>query len=222
MIKIVIVAFVGTIIEILCLLFGNSYELFLLLVHLFEIPLLIGFVLEERNQMFRIIIHGYFFIMLINAVLEMLWNWFGEYGNYMFCLCISCGLVYIGLQIYLNDNKMKKGIFPIEIFHSGRRICAYGFYDSGNCLLDPYSQKGVHIISEQLWKKIGLDTEIPVLVPYQALVSKEGMIKVYYVEELVIGTEREKKKWSMCPLGVTKENLFKEGQYEIILNEEVF
>lgn len=222
MLKIVIAAFIGTVIEILGLLFGNSYELFLLLVHLFEIPILIGFVLEERKQMFRIIIHGYFFIMLINAVLEVLWNWFGEYGNYVFWLCITCSLVYIGLRMHLSNSRMKKGIFPIEIFHLGRRISSYGFYDSGNRLMDPYSQKGVHIISEQLWKKIGLDTEKAVFVPYQALGNDEGIIKVYYVDEFLLGDEGETKKWNKCPVGVTKENLFKEGQYEIILNEEVF
>lgn len=221
--KIILAASIGTIVEIIGLLFGNSYHLFLLLVHVFEIPFMILFVIgKERRQVLRIIIGGYFFLMLINGVLEALWNWFGEYENYVFLLSVSCGFAYIGVRIYLNERRMEKGIFQIEILHDGKQISTYGFYDSGNQLVDPYTKKGVHIISEQLWKRIGLEQESAVLVPYQALGKEDGIIKVYYVEELFIVDERQQKKWFKCPVGVTKENLFNEQKYEIILNEEVF
>ena len=221
--KIIFAACVGTLLEIVGLLSGNSYNLFILLIHIIEIPFMMKIVLgKEYKQMFPTIISGYFFIMLINAVLEMLWNWFGEYGNYIFWLGISCALIYVGFHIYSNYKRLQKGIFSVEITHGNKRISTYGFYDSGNQLIDPYTKKGVHIISEHLWKKIGLDKENAVLVPYQALGNADGMVKVYYVEEFVVGDEKQRKRWSNCPLGVTKENLFKEGKYEIILNEEVF
>ena len=221
--RIVFVAFLGTFIEIVGLFGEGSYNMFLLLVHLLEIPFMMRLVLgKEHRNMLRVIITGYFFIMVINAVLEVLWNWFGEYGNYVFLLGASCSLVYMGVRIYQNYSRIQKGIFPIEIMNKGNQIFTYGFYDSGNRLIDPYTQKGVHIISEQLFKRIGLDNENAVLVPYQALGSEEGMVEVYYVEEMRIEGERQRKSWKKSPVGVTKENLFKEGQYEIILNEEVF
>jgi len=220
-VKLIVAALIGTFFEIFGLFFGNSYNLLLMLVHLLEIPCMTYIVLgKERKQMGKVIIAGYFFVMVINGVLEVVWNCFGEYGNYICLLCVSCGVVYIGVRLYLNYNRMQKGIFPVEVFHGKKRIVTYGFYDSGNRLIDPYTQKGVHIISEQLWKKVGLDTENAVLVPYQALGNENGIVKVYYVEELIIG--EEKNSCFNCPVGVTKENLFKEQKYEIILNEEVF
>lgn len=222
-IRIIIAAGVGTIIEIIGLFFGDSYYVFLLLVHVLEIPCMVWVILgKEKKQIVRIMICGYFFLMLINSVLEVLWNWFGEAGNYVFMLCASCGFVYIGICAYLNERKMRKGIFPVEIFHYKKRFTSYGFYDSGNRLIDPYTQKGVHIISEQLWKQMGLEKEAGVLVPFQSLGNEEGVVKVYYVDELVIGVGKERKKWHRCPFGVTKDNLFEGKKYEIILSEEVF
>lgn len=117
---------------------------------------------------------------------------------------------------------MQKGIFLVELLHREKRVVTYGFYDSGNRLKDPYTGKGVHIISEQLLKRLELNRDNVVLVPYQALGSESGMVEVYYVDELVLEGEKQKKSWKKCPLGVTKENLFKESKYEMILNEEVF
>ncbi len=229
--KIILAALAGTITEIAGLFLGNSYYVFLILVHVFEIPLMIGFLLgKERQQWIKVIITGYFFVMAINAVLEILWNYFGAYGNYVFWLCASCGLVYMGIRMYRNYSRIQKGIFPVEMFHNGNHLFTYGFYDSGNRLVDPYTQKGVHIISEELFQKIGLDKEHAVVVPYRALGNEGGMLEVYYVENFIIGDGKQRKSWKKCPMGVTKENLFKENfkgdfkgkKYEIILNEEVF
>ena len=184
---------------------------------------MIGFVLgKDRAQIIRVVIAGYFWVMVTNAVLELLWNYFGEKGNYLFVLIISSVVVYVGIRIFDNYKKIQKGIFPIEIVHEGRRVDTYGFYDSGNQLKDPYTGKGVHIISKQLMDQLKLEKALAVLVPYQALGNEDGMVTVYYVDEVIIGTQKQRKSWKKCPLGVTKENLFKGNKYEMILNEEVF
>jgi stage II sporulation protein GA (sporulation sigma-E factor processing peptidase) len=228
--KIVLVAGLGTVIEILGLMAGNSYNVFLLLVHVLEIPLMIYLLCgKERVQLLRTIITGYFFVIVINGILELLWNWFGEHGNYVFYLCMACGFVYVGTRIWQNYNRIQKGIFQVEIKHKERMVSTYGLYDSGNQLTDPYTQKGVHIISEQLIKKLGvlkeedeIEETASAYIPYQALGNENGIIKVYYIDELFIAGETQKIRVEKCPLGVTKENLFKEQKYEMILNEEVF
>lgn len=221
--RIVFVAGLGTIIEIVGLVLGNSYNLFLLLVHILEVPLMILFVLrKERNKIWKTIVSGYFFVMLINAVLEMLWNWFGTLGNYVFFLCISCGLVYIGIRIYQNYSRMQKGIFPVEIMHEGKSVFVYGLYDSGNRLKDPYSQKGVHIISPDIILQFELDTSQEVYIPYQALGNEQGLIRVYYLEYIRIQNEQKFVKYEKVPVGVAEESLFQSKRYQVILNEEVW
>lgn len=221
--KIFVASGIGTIIEIAGLVLGNSYNLFLILVHVLEIPFMMRFVLgKKRKQIWKVIITGYFFIVLINGVVEWLWNWFGEQASFVLLLILACGMTIIAVRVWQNYNKMQKGIFQVELLHKDTYISTYGFYDSGNRLKDPYTQKGVHIVSEMLMKRLGLEKENSVLVPYQALGNETGMIEVYYVDELVIEGENERVHLEKSPLGVTKDNLFKERKYEIILSEEVF
>lgn len=224
--KIVLAAFLGTIIEIIGLsmvsFIGMPYALFLLLTHAFEVPCMIRFVLRRGRQIKRVIITGYFFVMIINAVLELLWNWFGAYGRYLFLLCASCGGVYIGLCIYQNYGRMQKGIFPVELFHSGKTIFTYGFYDSGNRLKDPYTQKGVHIVSEKIVKQFSLELQKEVYVPYQALGKEQGLLKVYYLDGIKILKEQEIIEFEKVPVGEAEESLFQNKKHQMILNEEVW
>ena len=236
--KICLVSLVGTMLEIAGLLLGYSYDVFTICVHLFEVPLMVWFVLgKERRHIMRVIVTGYVFIMLINGVLEILWNQFGQNGSYLFFLLFSYGAVGVGVRMYRNYTKMQKGIFQVELLHQGKRVQVRGFYDSGNRLKEPYTGKGVHIVSERVATELEItqeekeafvkepserSTNTHVYVPYQALGNEEGMLEVYYIDELIIEGEKGRVSLQKSPLGVTKDNRFEGKNYEIILNEEVF
>ena len=219
--KIVAAAFGGTIIEIAGLVLGSSYSMFLTLVHLLEIPLMMIFILgKERRNMLRVIVSGYFFVMLINGVLEILWNWFGQSGLYFLLLCIACVTVGIGVHIWMNQQKMKKGIFPIELEHRQNHIFTYALYDSGNQLRDPYSGKGVYIISEKLVMQLSLQEQNEVYIPYQSLGNEQGLIKVYYLEHMRIQKDQTLIEKELVPVGTAEETLFQNKKYQVILHEE--
>lgn len=238
LLKICLASGIGTILEIIGLLMIGSYNAFVICTHLFEVPVLVRFVLgKEKQGMMRVIVSGYFFMILINGVLEALWNQFGESGGYIFFLFFSCGIVIAGVRIWQNYRKMQKGIFQVQLFHQGRQIQTNGFYDSGNRLIDPYTGKGVHIVADQMLiplmmkndKEIvaGCDasadsTKGAVYIPYQSLGNETGMLEVYYIDELIVEGEKGRIRIKNCPMGVTKDNLFEGKNYEIILNEEVF
>jgi len=220
--KICLASGVGTIFEIVGLMLVNNYNLFLLLVHMLEIPIMfIGLAVKEKRQLFQLIISGYFFTILINGVLEALWNQFGERGSYIFYLIFSCGAVIVGVCIWHNYTRMQKGIFRADILHRGNRVQIQGFYDSGNRLMDPYTKHGVHITSEQLMQRIG-ELDVPVYIPYKSLGNEADLLEVYYIDELIVEGEKQKISIKNCPLGVTKDKLFEGKKYQIILNEEVF
>ena len=220
--KICIASASGTVVEIVGLLLGVSYNLFIIGVHIFEVPLMVWFVLRKnRRNMMRVIVTGYFFTMLINAILEALWNQFGESGSYLFYLLFACGAVIVGTRMYRNHARIQKGIFQVELVQTGKRQRIKGLYDSGNRLIDPYTGKGVHIVSRRVWEACKKEIE-PVYVPYQALGNESGMLEVYYIDELIVEGKTERSIIHNCPVGVTKDNLFEGKEYEIILNEEVF
>lgn len=228
--KIGIASFVGTLVEIIGLLFLGNYSIYVVLVFFIQIPFMTGFVLgKEKKRSLHIMLNGYFFMILVNGVLEALWNYFGEYGSFLFFLLFSCSTVVVAVRIWRNYNQMQKGIFSVELLHGGNRIQEKALYDSGNHLKDPYTGDGVHIISGTTADKLGIGRKemtnvdsYPVYVPFQALGIEKGVLEVYYIEALIVEGEKGRITIQNCPLGVTKENLFEGKNYQIILNEEVF
>ena len=220
--KIMLASFLGTCVEVIGLMIGNSYHFFLFLVHLLEIPFMMRFVLgKKRKQTLWVMITGYFFVIVVNGVVEILWNCFGQHGWYLLLLCMASSIVYVGVRIWQNYHQMKKGIFSVEILHQGACIHTCGFYDTGNCLKDPYTGKGVHIVSEKLLSQFPIEHQKEVYIPYQALGNKEGLVKVYYVDIIKIQKDYEVLKKEMVPVGIAEEKLFENKEYQIILNEEI-
>ena len=150
-----------------------------------------------------------------------MWNLFGTYGWYFLLISIASGIVSIGLRIWQNYHQMKKGIFSVEITHQGTCIHTNGFYDTGNCLKDPYTRKGVHIISEKLLSQFSMEHQKEVYIPYQALGKEEGLVKVYYLDSIKIQRDYEVLETEMVPVGIAEEKLFENKEYQIILNEEI-
>lgn len=221
--KLIFAAFLGTCTEIAGLMLGNSYQMFLLLVHLLEIPFMVRFVLgKECKHMLRVIITGYFFIIVVNGVLEILWNRFGKQGIYVILLCAACGIVYLGVRIWQNYNHMEKGILQVEILHDGNVLQAKGFYDSGNLLKDPYTGKGVHILSEKMLTGLIREGQEAVYIPYQSLGNEQGLIKVYYIEHIRIQKKQEIMEIQKIPVGAGGEELFQNKAYQMILNEDIW
>ena len=221
-IRIGIVSCLFTFLEIIGLLSGISYSMFLTVINLFEIPVMLSIVLgKEKGKIYKLLLMGYFFTILINGVLEALWNQFGEGGSYIFYVLFSCGTVVVAGCIWKSYSKAKKGMFIVELWNHENVVQAKGLYDSGNQLKDPYTGKGVHIVSAELLKKLVKEQKKPVYIPYQALGNPEAMLEVYYIDKMGIELDKQKKIIENCPVGVTKDNLFEGKIYEIILNEEV-
>lgn len=221
--KILLASFLGTVVEISALLYGSTYAIYIAVVHLLEIPLMMFYVLgKQRRKMLWVIVTGYFFTMVINGVLEFLWNMFGEHGGYVFFLLIACGAVCAGVRLWQNYKRNEKGIFQIELVCAEKSMFTYGFYDSGNKLKDPYTGKGVHIISRRLLDKLAISQETKVCVPYQALGNAQGILDVYYIDSMKIYGTSDIIEQQKIPVGVAEEKLFEGKKYEVILNENVW
>lgn len=221
--RLVAAAIIGTLFEIIGLLYIGNYMLFLLLAHLIEVPCMVLF-LERKNkeQLIKNILWGYFFTMIINAVLEAFYNIFGQNGHYFILLILSCGVVVIGTTYFLHWKKQTKGVYDVELKQGDICVRRKAFYDSGNHLKDPYTQKGVHIISEKLMKELSITEEKKVYIPYHSLGNENGLMDVVYLDEILIYGSKETVKQQKIPVGITKEDMFFDKSYEMILNEEVF
>lgn len=221
--RIISIAALGTFFEIIGLLYIDSYSFFLIVVHLLEIPCMLFFLQgKDRKQLRKGIILGYLFTMMINSLLEVFWNAFGEKGHYLILLLLSCAVVVFGTIHYLQRKKYTKGVYSVELVHGEISVMVKAFYDSGNRLQDPYTKKGVHIISEKVLKELSLVEENKVYIPYTSLGNSNGVMEVYYIDFLHIYGPKNTIEQQKIPIGAATEDLFLNKSYEMILNEEVF
>lgn len=222
-IRIMVIAASGTLFEIAGLFFAPNYEIFMAIVHLIEVPgMMILLLRKQWEYLWRGIVSGYFFVLVINGVVEILWNLIGYGWLYPMLVFAGNAIVVVLAHFLLKRWRMHKGIYPVDIHRPEIIWTTKGYYDSGNRLKDPYTGKGVHIISAQLAEKLELTKENKVCIPYQSLGNTEGLIDVYYVENVRIKKESQWIEQGKVPLAVTEDSLFSGKGYEMILNEEVW
>lgn len=223
LLRINLICFLATVSEIVFLVVFSNYTMFGLFVYLIEIPTMMVFLIQKKTKQRR---KGYLcgcvFTILINGTLEALVNLFGETAHYLGLLVLSCFIVILGTLHMLRQKNVQKGIVAVELFHGGTICRVHAYYDSGNCLKDPYTGKGVHIASEQVLSKLVQVEDKKVCIPYQSLGNETGLLDVYYIEKLQVHSEKGIIELQKIPLGVTNENLFEGKQYEMILNEDIW
>jgi hypothetical protein len=79
----------------------------------------------------------------------------------------------------------------VQIANVDELVRAY--YDSGNCLLDPYGQRPVAIASQEVLSRAAGHLGKALLIPYYALGNDEGMIVAYPCDEITVWEEKDGK-----------------------------
>ena len=220
-IKVILVAFLGTTLEVIVLLLIRPYVLFLILVYILIMPFSIRLLLPKEDKNLLVYSVCYiFYTLILNGVVECLGNYWEESQTFIEIVLISGSSVLIMYKIWSQYHKNQKGVYQIKIKHKGKEIFSQGYYDSGNCLKDCYSQKSVHIISKDLLEQVITGDEASVYLPFQSLGKVDGLIKVIYIDEMLIYAEKV-IKLEKVPVGIADDNLFQEKSYKVILNEGV-
>ncbi len=222
-IKSMVIAAIATISEILGLFLCPNYNLLLSIACLIEVPLMVFVLLGfQKNYLLRGIVLGYLGTLVMNGVIELLWNYLGTVWWYpSLVLAAVIGSLW-GIKWAYTYIKMQKGIYRIELQKGDQSYVGRGFFDSGNSLKDPLTQKGVHIIRKSVAVHLGFAEGECVCIPFQSLGQEHGLIPLFYVDKVSImrpeGTVIQEKS----AFAVASDSLFTGKYYEIILNKEVW
>lgn len=221
-IKIPIAAAMGTVMEILGLMYGGSFSFFVGMVYVMEMPLIFFFLLGKIGKIWiRVSVWAWLFVMFVNGVVEVLYIWGGQKGHLTGIVVVSCLAVFIGGKQFLEYQRQQKRIFSVELIHKDKIYRIQGLYDSGNQLKDPYSGKGIHIISLKLSQKMHITEDKQMLVPYRSLGNENALLAVYYLERIIIYGDKEKVEQWNVPIGVEEKGTIL-GAYDVLLNENVW
>ena len=96
-----------------------------------------------------------------------------------------------------------------------------GYLDTGNSLYDPSDNRPVHIVSENLWKKLwSPDTDCK-RIPFRTIGNPLGILDVMEIEQIEIQKEGGAKKRLSKPLIARAPfKMTKDGSYEVLLHKE--
>ena len=91
--------------------------------------------------------------------------------------------------------------------------------DTGNCLTDPLSGEGVHVLDCDFYHQVMKEAMEFRYIPYRS-VHGSGIMKVFRIRKMCV--EINEKEWIESPLiGVSESPISGEGDYQLILNCKV-
>ena len=193
-------AFIGSISIILIFININNITLFLLkiIISIIMIISTFGFNNIFRNTFYfyllSIILGGIFYLLDIN-----LFN-INNYYNYLFLIILSPIIIYLIVVEYLKRKRINNIKYKIIIKYKNISINTYGFIDTGNCLKDPYFNKSIILIDNNI------NIDKPILVPFKTI-NNNGFINCFKPDKLIINN----KLFSNYLIGISNKKINLEG-----------
>lgn len=221
--NLVLGALIGSIVETLLLLLSANYTAFTILSQIILVPLILWMELKKHPAVSkrRAVLISYTTVFLFIGATNAM-----EYVFHLDAITqTGIGAIAIIVETILLEFErgiqVQKCLYQVELGNAGKQIWETAFYDSGNCLRDPWKHRAVHIVSESLLQKLQLIDPV-LLVPYQSLGNKDGVLEVYEAEWIIVLSKGKAKRLTNVLLGKAEESLLKSKQYQMILHESVF
>lgn len=146
-----------------------------------------------------------------------------SYTCLTFFICMAgiyCGGRMIG-SFLLREQRLKRELYEVILRDQGNSVEVTALLDSGNRLYEPYSHQPVHVISEEIAKKMRKNCNQMVIIPFHSIGAKRGLMQGFRIDEMEIRKDGRlvrclKRPW----LGVSRQPLSVRHQYEMLLHGE--
>lgn len=114
-------------------------------------------------------------------------------------------------------------VYETVVGFQGRTLRVKGLLDTGNQLRDPVFQKPVSILTEQMKQELCGDKEpLYQMIPFHSLGKPNGLMPAFFADYLCIRRRDGREKRIERPLlGVTKEPLSSQKEYDMILHPDL-
>lgn len=156
---------------------------------------------------------GGFFLMMGSIIIKQI--------PYI-CLGISGYLFLLGVISYIR-NQMQKTchFYEVVLFQQEKRIKVNALLDTGNQLIEPYTQKPVHVVTKEIYEKLKNQDTNQLYIPFQTVGVSSGLLPGIRIDAMEILQHGELKKRLEKPwLAMSKEMISTNQKYEMLLNSK--
>lgn len=165
-----------------------------------------------------------FLLMYVALFLEGgFWQWVyytvakGRY--YELCLFSTAVPMVFFCYILRRKRKSVQTFYNVRIVHRGKELRVKALYDTGNRLWDPYVNRAVHVVDEEIFAALGGRAENPVrLIPFASVGQKNGLMETFTAESMYVAQEDGEIQLTPVVLAVAEQGVFKARVYQMILH----
>ena len=145
-------------------------------------------------------------------------------SSLLFVVAIAGYYLFLGIWNFISYvQRWNRYHCDVELQLTGRVCRVRGMIDTGNGLRDPISGMPVSIIDKKTARKLLQEEDVKNVryIPYKTIGKKEGVLPIFRIDRLCVHGEIS------CiietPLiGVCEEEISTGGEYEMILNPNLF
>lgn len=217
-------ALCGAVFSAVFLLFGPGYGWAVAGQALILVPLMLylSFGWNGKRAFFLRIGVSWLSIVILNGVASALQNLIGLTCLTFYACIVVLMLARVLTELLIVAVKRQSRMYPTVFTQGAVSVACMGLFDSGNLLSIPDSGEPVHIVSPAVVHKLGIDdAEGLRLIPFHALGTEQGWIRVTQVQKLTVRVGKEEKVYCGAWLGVAEETLLAGKSYQAILHSSL-
>ena len=99
--------------------------------------------------------------------------------NYLVLIVLSPLILIVFIKDFIKCKNINTFKYLVEIKYNNFNIKTYGIVDTGNCLTDPYKNRGVILID------YNVIIDNPIYIPFKTI-NSTGIIKCFIPDKLII------------------------------------
>ncbi len=197
----------------LLILFLDLTSLKLLLLKL-VISIILILVTFGRKDFFKNLLYFYLLSIILGGTLYLLDITFSYkntglvfvrnsyFFNFILLVIASPLIIYLYIKEHLSYKVKLTNKYNIEIYLNQKRYCFEAILDTGNNLTDPYKNRPIILLDQEL----SYGRKKPIYVPYKAL-NTEGVVLCILPDKVIVNN----KEFKNCLLGFSKDKFSLNG-----------
>ena len=196
-----------------------------MLFHVFVNTFMIRVGLKIKNM--RSFVKAYVFLyiggFLLGGIMHVV-NQYIRMGSLFLAIAIGGYYVVSKLWDFITSvQKINQYHCKIDLYWRTKKCQVNGIIDTGNGLRDPISNQPVSILDKDIARQFLGEERLDQIryIPYHSIGKKEGVLLAIKIDKMFVCGEKE--YWIEEPLiGVSEEMISTEGEYQMILNPNLF
>ena len=197
----------------------------LILFHVFVNTCMIrvGLKIKSIRSFLKAIIMLYIGSILLGGIMEV-FRQYVRVGSFFLVVAIIGYYFVLGIWKFVSYmQRWNQCHCKVELYLGTKKYQIKGLIDTGNGLRDPISGKPVHILDRATAKRFFGEEYLKDVryVPYQSIGKKTGVLPAVQFERMCVW--KDTQCWVEKPLiAISEETISVGGEYEMILNPNVF